>query len=294
MSTEDEQRTTGAVDIDGTRSGTTRRANQRRGARWARRGLGTLAVTAGILAAIYEYQPQRYDFIARTPPSPNPWTDPDSAHLFRAGANVLIVTAHPDDAEFYLGGLLTRLGATGAKLTLVVGTDGDKGYYPFEDWQRNRRVRQQEQRDAAKIWNAQNVEFLSYPDGRLFANPDVVARIAAIMQRVQPETILCFDYDYSKRLNHRDHRNAGQAAERAAQQAGVGKWLLRFNTLAPNFAVDITREWPRKRELLAIHKSQFYGDKLNMIEGMVGHTAENDGKLLNVRYAEGLRCTRLR
>ena len=142
--------------------------------------------------AIYEYQPQRYDFIARIPPANNPWTDPDSAQLFRAGANVLIVTAHPDDAEFYIGGLLTRLGAVGAKLTIVVCTDGDKGYYPFEDWQRNRRVRQQEQRDAAKLWNAQEVEFLSYPDGRLFANSDVVMRIAAIMQRVQPEYILGF------------------------------------------------------------------------------------------------------
>lgn len=207
---------------------------------------------------------------------------------------MLIVTAHPDDAEFYIGGLLTRLGAVGAKLTIVVCTDGDKGYYPFEDWQRNRRVRQQEQRDAAKLWNAQEVEFLSYPDGRLFANSDVVMRIAAIMQRVQPDYILAFDHDYSKRLNHRDHRNAGEAAERAVHQAGVGKWLLRFNTIAPNFAVDVTAEWPRKRELLAIHKSQFNGDKLTMIEGFVSRSAEGDGKLLHVRYAEGLRCTRLR
>lgn len=265
-----------------------------RGAKLLRRGLGTLAVLSGILVGLYEYQPQRYDFVPRSLPQHNPWTDPDSVKLFRAGTKILVVTAHPDDAEFYIGGLLTRLGTAGAQITLVVCTDGDKGYYPFEDWQRNRRVRQQEQRDAAKIWNAQSVEFLSYPDGRLFANPDVVERIAAIIKRVQPDYVLAFDTEYPPRLSHRDHRNAGEAVERAAHQAGIAARLLRFSTIAPNFAIDVTDQWPAKCELLAIHKSQFYSEKLRRIEGMVQRSAEDDGKLLRVQYAEGLRCTRLR
>ena len=268
-----------------------RKESRRR--RLLKRSGKTLAVVSGLLWGMYEYQPMRYDFIARTPPTQNAWTDPDSAHLFSPGANVVIVTAHPDDTEFYLGGLLTKLAASGAKLTLIVCTDGDKGYYLWEDAARNRRIRQQEQRDAARQWNAQEILFLSYPDGRLFANPDVVDKIAAILKRVQPDYILAFDYGYSKRLNHRDHRNAGDAAEKAVHQAGVGQWLLRFNTLAPNFAVDVTNEWPRKRELLTIHKSQFNGKRLTQVEGIVTHSAESDGRLLGVRYAEGLRCTRL-
>ena len=265
-----------------------------RKARLLRRGLGTLAVLGGVLVALYEYQPQRYDFVPRALPQNNAWTDPDSAKLFQTGTKILVVTAHPDDAEFYIGGLLSKLGTAGAEITLVVCTDGDKGYYPFEDWQRNRRVRQQEQRDAAKIWNAADVEFLSYPDGRLFANPDVVERIAAVIKRVQPEYVVAFDTEYPPRLSHRDHRNAGEAAERAVQQSHSAKWLLRFSTLAPNFAVDVTPQWPVKRELLAVHKSQFYGGKLARIEGFVRHSTEDYGKLLHVQYAEGLRCTRLR
>lgn len=262
--------------------------------RLARRGVTSLALTMGLLWGLYEYQPQRYDFIARTPPVPNPWTDPDSAALFRPGAKIVIVTAHPDDAEFYIGGLLTRLGQSGASMTLVVCTDGDKGYYLWEDAARNRRVRQAEQRDAACLYPIPDVEFFSYPDGRLFANPDVVDRIAAVLRRVQPDYIIGFDYDYSKRFNHRDHRNAGDACEKAVRQAGVGRWLLRFNTLAPNFAVDVTSEWPRKRELLALHASQFNGKRLGQVENMVAGSAQNDGRLLGVRYAESLRCTRLR
>ena len=267
------------------------RSRGKRALRWS---VGTLGVLSGVLAGLYAYQPQRYDFVPRQLPQNNTWTDPDSAKLFQAGAKVLIVTAHPDDAEFYIGGLLTQLGVSGAQMTIVVCTDGDKGYYPFEDWKRNRRVRQQEQQDAAKVWNAQSVEFLSYPDGRLFANPDVVERIADVIRRVQPEYVLAFDAEYPPRLSHRDHRNAGEAAERAVQQTGIAKWLLRFSTIAPNFAVDVTQQWAAKRELLAIHKSQFYGEKLPRIEGFVQHSAEQYGNLLHVRYAEGLRCTRLR
>ena len=232
-----------------------------RGGRLLRRSAKALALAAGLLWGLYEYQPQRYDFIPRKPPANNPWIDPDSAGLFRPGANIVIITAHPDDAEFYIGGLLTKLGASGARMTLIVCTDGDKGYYLWEDAARNRRVRQAEQRAAARLYPIQDVEFLSYPDGRLFANPDVVDRLTAILKRVRPDYILGFDYDYSKRFNHRDHRNAGDACEKAVRQAGVGRWLLRFNTLAPNFAVDVTEEWPRKRELLAVHASQFNGNR---------------------------------
>src|SRR5579871_345220 len=140
---------------------------RRGGRRWLRRTAWTLAALGAALVGIYEYQPQRYDLFPRTPPAITPWTAPDSAHLFSAVARVVIVTAHPDDAEFYLGGTLTKLGRAGARLSLMVCTDGDKGYYPFEDAARNRRVRREEQRTAAGMWNAAEVDFLGYPDGRL-------------------------------------------------------------------------------------------------------------------------------
>jgi LmbE family N-acetylglucosaminyl deacetylase len=247
-----------------------------------------------ILVGIYEYQPQRYDLFPRTPPADNPWTDPDSAHLFQPGARVVIITAHPDDAEFYLGGTLTKLGKAGVHLSLIVCTDGDKGYYPFEDAARNRRIRQQEQRTAAAMWHAADVDFLGYPDGRLFATPEVVSALASRLRRLKPEYILAFDPDYPPRLSHRDHRNSGEAAERALREAGVGAWLLRFSTRAPNYAADVTAEWPMKEELLRVHASQFHGDRLAMIDSIVAHSAAETGKLTHSRYAEGFRCTRLR
>ena len=83
-----------------------------------------------LLVGFYYYQPNRIDFIPRHVPVPNPRVDPDSASLFKKGTRVAIVTAHPDDAEFFLGGTLTRLGAAGVDITLIVCTNGDKSFYP--------------------------------------------------------------------------------------------------------------------------------------------------------------------
>lgn len=257
------------------------------------RVLKTLAVLGGVLWGVYQYQPQRYDFIPRQLPASNPWTDPDSDRLFSPGVRVTIVSAHPDDAEFYIGGLLTRLAKSGAVLSLVVATDGDKGYYPFEDAARNLAVRRDEQEAAAKMWNAEEVVYLGYPDGRFDVTGQSVADIARELRRLQPEYILAFDGDYPPRLSHGDHRNAGAATERAVKQSGVGKWLLRYSTIAPNFAFDVTDSWQSKLEALAVHKSQFSGGKMNFISNMLAGIATRDGALINTRYAEGVRCTRL-
>ena len=253
------------------------------------------AVGIGIaLVALYEYQPLRFDFVARKlPPEQNPVTDPDSTSLFKTGTKILIVTAHPDDTEFYLGGLLTRLGKSGAKITIVVLTDGDKGYYLWQDAELNRRTRQEEQRDAAQTYPAE-VKFFSYPDGRLFAHPDVVQKIVGEIEQIRPDYLFSFDAEFPPRFSHRDHRNAGEAAELAASHAGMKGWLLRFSTASPNFAFDVTAEWEQKLTVVRIHKSQFSGQKAGAVEGIITRNAERDGAMLGVKYAEGVRCTRLK
>jgi hypothetical protein len=100
----------------------------------------------------YRWQPLRGDFAWKRRPADHAWTDPDSERLFRPETRIAIVTAHPDDTEFYLAGLLLQLGAAGARLHLIVATDGDKGYYPFARPETLRRIRRQEQRDAAQRW----------------------------------------------------------------------------------------------------------------------------------------------
>jgi LmbE family N-acetylglucosaminyl deacetylase len=263
---------------------------RRRG--WIKIGLTGLGVLVVSLFAFYRWQPWEYEVF----PAPRPLAgrlDPDSSRLFSKGTRVLVVTAHPDDAEFYIGGLLTKLGRAGCWITLVCVTDGDKGYYPFEDAEANRRVRRREQADAARAWGASEVVYLGFPDGRLKVTDEVVDTIHAELLRLTPEYILTFDGEHPTRLRHRDHRRTGVAVERALRQTPIGSWLLRFSTSSPNYAVDIGDVWENKMRLVAIHASQFYGERLRRIRSLLRSRAEADARLLGSELAEGLRVSRL-
>jgi LmbE family N-acetylglucosaminyl deacetylase len=57
--------------------------------------------------------------------------------------------------------------------------------------------------------------------------------------------------------------------------------------------VDITDQWEAQQDLLKIHKSQFSGDHLQGVIGMVGGRASRDGERVGLTYGEGLRCVAL-
>lgn len=245
-----------------------------------------------LLVGFYYYQPNRIDFIPRHPPNPNPRIDPDSKHLFERGTRVTIVTAHPDDAEFFLGGTLTQLGAAGADITLIVCTNGDKSFYPWGDGSKLGAVRQAEQREAFERWHGARLVFLEYPDGRLHPNQDVKDRLLDELLLARPEYILSFDPDYPPRMSHGDHRSAGAAVQEVAGKTGAS-WLLMFQTIAENYTIDIDKQWDEKTHLLALHRSQFSGQKLAMVTGFVEDMAIGYGEKINSTYGEGFRCVRL-
>lgn len=255
---------------------------------WFYGGLATAAV------AFYLWQPYAIDWIPRTAPSPNPPVDPGRARLFAPGTKILVVTAHPDDSEFYIGGSLLQLGKT-AEIHQIVCTNGDKAYYgPFADSAENSRVRQIEAQKALEMWHGKEIEFFGLPDGRLVADEALVDRLVQEMERLRPDYVICFDNDYPPRMSHKDHRRTGEAALAAAKKCGVPKWCLLFSTIAPNFLLDITDLWDQKRELLAIHASQFHGEHLKRVENMVASLAEADGDHLGTALAEGFRVVKIR
>lgn len=246
----------------------------------------------GALWGFWVYQPWEYDFIPRRLPEPNPSVSPDPGKLFGKGTKILLVTAHPDDSEFYIGGTLTQLARSGAEITQVICTDGDKAYYPFEDWKTNQRIRKAEQQTASSRWKVKELIFLGFPDGRLRANEDLVHRIRMVMEDVKPDYVLGFDGDYPPRLSHQDHRRAGDATQQAFWAYGQTPWLLRFSTSASNYGVDITDDWATKQELIAIHKSQFSGERLQRVINLVASYAEAEGEKIGVPLGEGFRCSK--
>lgn len=242
----------------------------------------------------YWWNPQKFHLAKKTP-SNFPKVDPDSAALFSVGHRVTVVVGHPDDAEFFISGALMKLHDAGAILTLIVVTDGDKSYYPpfLTDAEENRRVRRLEQAEASSHYDAK-VVFLGGPDGRY--NPDepvLRSKLKAAIDDSKPETLIAFDPEYLPTIQHRDHENSGRATFELAKDTSA-KWILLFATTAKNYYVDTSKYWDKRAELVAIHKSQFYGSKLELIKGTLLDKEMSDGEQAGCELAEGFRAIKLK
>lgn len=216
------------------------------------------------LYGFYLWTPMEYDWIERKLPPRTP-VSPDPDRLFAPGTRVAVVTAHPDDSEFYSGALLMRLAASGAHLYHLVLTDGDKKFYFWADHSGLAKVRRDEQTRASHTWNARTIVYAGYKDGRLRRNEDTIATTARFLREFQPHYVIGFDGDYPYRASHQDHRRAGEILEEAAARTGFKGWALLFSSAASNYVADVTGydQWTRK--LLTIHASQFSGEKLERI-----------------------------
>lgn len=131
---------------------------------------------------------------------------------------VMVIAAHPDDAEFCAGATLAKWGARGAAITHVVLTDGSKGTWDANaDQIQLVEQRQDEQRAAAAILTESSaVEFLGFVDGDL-AYLDVREAfalrrdLARLIRRYAPQVVLAHDPWKRYRL-HPDHEQAGRIA----------------------------------------------------------------------------------
>ncbi len=246
---------------------------------------------AGLLLVFYWYQPLRIDFAQKRPDKPLPRMPIQDTGLLSGDAKVLVITAHPDDEAYYIGGTLYALKKAKARMKLVTLTNGDKGYYLFSDTSGTAKIRQQELEESVKQVGAQ-VEFFNFKDGRLPVNDKTIDRVSTEIEAYRPTHILCFDADYPPRISHGDHRAAGEIAEEAAKRANYKGWMLHFATFGPNTAVDVSEFWPQAEELLGIHKSQFFGEKLERIRATVSDKAMTSGAEFGVTYAEPFRAVK--
>src|SRR5437588_2771018 len=84
------------------------------------------------------------------------------------GNSVLVVMAHPDDAEFGCGGTIAKWAAAGKEINYVLCTSGDKGSgHPDISPHPPAQTRRREQINAAHALRARDVLFLPHQDGLL-------------------------------------------------------------------------------------------------------------------------------
>ncbi len=145
---------------------------------------------------------------------------------------LLLIVAHPDDAEFYAGGLATIYRQLGRPVKMLSVTDGAAGHH-----ERNAcdliPMRRKEAADAGKIIGA-SYETLDFPDGRLQATLEVRHRVIQEIREFRPDLVLTHrTCDY-----HPDHRAVGQSVQDASYLVTVPHVLPEVPALsrAPVFA----------------------------------------------------------
>ena len=110
------------------------------------------------------------------------------------GQRILVMMAHPDDAEFICGGTIARLVAEGRDVYYVLVTSGNRGSHEAGmTMERLGKMREDEQRHAAGVIGVRDVIFLGYNDGEVEVNLGLRKELVHAIRQVQPDVLFTFD-----------------------------------------------------------------------------------------------------
>jgi LmbE family N-acetylglucosaminyl deacetylase len=117
---------------------------------------------------------------------------------------VLVMAPHPDDAEFFAGGLIASLIAEGADVTIITATDGCCGSYR-ETRDNLIHIRKLEAENAAKVMGTQ-VIMLGYHDYELdlVASGELREKLVKLIRMHKPDIVITID-PYASNEAHPDH-----------------------------------------------------------------------------------------
>src|SRR4029450_12538800 len=104
---------------------------------------------------------------------------------------VMVVTAHPDDSEFGAGGTIARLVRDGKRITYCIVTNGNKGSSDRTMTpERPAAIREEEQRNAARVLGVETVEFLGFPDCEVENTRETRMAVTAAIRRHRPDLLI--------------------------------------------------------------------------------------------------------
>ena len=188
-------------------------------------------------------------------------------------ADVMVLSAHPDDAEFGVAGTVAQWIQNGKRVVYVICTNGDKGTTdPGLEPKQLIQIRAKEQQAAADLLGVHEVVHMGHPDQGLEDTPEFRKEIVRLIRIYRPHTVVTSD-PYRRYIWHRDHRIIGQVAldavfpfardhlaypDMAAEGLKPHKvkeiWFWGADEI--NHRIDITATFDLKLKALQCHESQ--------------------------------------
>ena len=218
---------------------------------------------------------------------------------------VMVVTPHPDDAEFGTAGTIASWVKQGREVIYVVCTNGDKGSSdPDMTSERLAQIRRQEQQKAANILGVKEVVFLDHPDGELEDTAAFRGELVRLIRKYRPDVVITSD-PYRRYLWHRDHRITGTVTLDAIfpyardhlsypEHIAEGltphrvKEIYLWGSEEPDTYIDITETFDIKMAALNCHASQV-GQYMEILGQRVKERAERLGQKEGFPLAEAFR-----
>lgn len=225
--------------------------------------------------------------------------------------DILVLAAHPDDAELGCGGTIASHVARGYKVGMADFTRGELGTRGTPE------IRDREAAASAKILGVSERINLGLQDGFFQNTPEEKLKVVRAIRMFRPDVVLaCAVHD-----RHPDHPKAAALAYDACFIAGLAKvettdedgrqqepWrprvlyhYIQSEFVTPDLIVDVTEYWDVKMKSILAFGSQFYNANSTEPETYISSKifleklesrAIDFGHTIGVKYGEGFTVRR--
>ncbi len=224
--------------------------------------------------------------------------------------DLLVLAAHPDDAELSCSGTIISHVSQGYKVGVVDFTRGELGTRGTPE------IRLEESNKASEIMGLSVRENLELPDGFLKNDKEAQLKVITAIRKYQPSIVLSNAIDD----RHPNHGEAARLANDSVFFSGLAKietvaegtaqkaWRPSFHYhyiqdryINPDFIIDISPYWDQKMNAIMAFRSQFYDPQSKEKDTYISSKGFLDflqarsiemGHAIGVKYGEGFTSAR--
>ncbi|MDX2246680.1 MAG: bacillithiol biosynthesis deacetylase BshB1 [Bacteroidia bacterium] len=181
--------------------------------------------------------------------------------------DILVFAAHPDDVELACSATIVKMISRGKKVGIIDLTRGELGSRGTAE------IREKEALAAMKIMGVHVRENLGFRDGFFVQDEIHEKAIIEVIRKYQPEVVIA----NAPSDRHPDHGRASKLVRDAAFLSGLRRiettfegreqaawrpkrlfYYIQDHALEPDFVVDVSEWYDKKRETLRAFTSQFF------------------------------------
>ncbi|HBY47182.1 MAG TPA: PIG-L family deacetylase [Thermomicrobiales bacterium] len=222
---------------------------------------------------------------------------------------VMVVVAHPDDAEFSCAGSVAKFTGEGKHVVVVLCTSGDKGTARRDiSSPELAALREGEQLEASRRLGVAETVFLRLGDGELTPDISFREKIVRQIRTHRPDVLITHD-PFRPYALHPDHRAVGITAVDSVYPTArdplyfpqhlqdglephkvVELWL--YGSEAPDRFIDISQTFDAKIHALRAHVSQVGAGET--LAQRMRERAEDVGRQAELPMAEAFKVVKMR